>query len=122
MNLKADNGFSLIEMLVATAILALTAVALLDGQAGSLRVTHQLQDKTLAAIVADNRTALALGSAALPVPGNRSGEEDQLGSRYMWREQVRLMPENDILVIDIAVLDAEGGHTLVKRTAYRRAE
>lgn len=116
-----DKGFSLIEMLVAMAILAMTATALLEGQAGSLRAAHGTQVKSLAGIVADSRLALALGATALPAVGARSGNAEMLQQAFQWQEDVRLIRGQDLMVVTVRVLDS-GGKTLTERTGYRRAE
>jgi len=116
------KGFSLIEMLVATAILSLTTVALLEGQAGSMRITSDLQNQAIASIVADSRMSIAQGSAGLPQPGRYSGSQEQFGTLYHWTENVRFLPNNDMLVIEVAVLGPEKTRLLVKRTGFRRVQ
>ncbi len=116
-----DKGFSLIEMLVAMAILAMTATALLEGQAGSLRAAHSTQAKSLAGIVADCRLALALGAADLPTVGSRSGEAEMLQQADRWQEDVRLLSRQGLLVMTVRVQGSDG-KVLTQRTGYRRAD
>ncbi|OWK38753.1 putative type II secretion system protein I precursor [Pseudomonas oleovorans subsp. oleovorans] len=52
---KAQRGFTLIELLVALAIFALIAASVLTASARSVRTASQLENKTLAMWVADNR-------------------------------------------------------------------
>lgn len=116
----ADKGFSLIEMLMAMAILSLTAVALLEGQAQSLRVASTLQEKNLASFVADNRLALLLSSDEALVPGSRSGVESQLGTEFRWQETVRLLKGQNLYVLTVSV-SRDGDSPLVNLTGFRRA-
>lgn len=114
-----EGGFSLLELLVAVAILSLAAVTLIESQAGAVRLTTAVSEQTLAGIVAENRIALALGRLDPPLPGIRTGTETQFGQAFHWREQVRAVPANGVLVIDVTV-EGPGGGQAAQLTAYRK--
>ncbi|TBU99717.1 type II secretion system minor pseudopilin GspI [Phytopseudomonas dryadis] len=72
MDARADRGFTLLEVLVALAIFAVVAASVLTAASRSLIVAEQLQLKTLAGWIADNRiTELQLQTPA-PGPGRDS--------------------------------------------------
>jgi general secretion pathway protein I len=120
--LKSDGGFSLLELLVAVAVLSLAAVTLLDHQASAARMTGRVQEQALAAIVAENRLALLSAQEESPAIGSRSGTEDQFGVSFRWAEVVRMVPGSELMSLDVTVT-AEGGDTpLAKLTAFRRVE
>lgn len=79
--LKSDGGFSLLELLVAMAVLSLAAVTLLDHQASAARMTGRVQEQALAAIVAENRLALLSAQEESPAIGSRSALRTSLGFR-----------------------------------------
>ncbi len=119
---KADAGFSLIELLVAVSILAFVAVALLESQTQAITLTGKIEQRSLASIVAENRLNLALGLVEPPVPGVRSGSEEQLGLTFEWRETVRPAPGNDLTVIEIVVFNpANRQSELARLVGFRRA-
>ena len=70
-----QSGFTLIEVMVALAIFAVVSAALIRNAALSAYQTSQLQDRTVAAWVAENRmTELRTGvrnPADFPRPGSR---------------------------------------------------
>ncbi|MBO6506174.1 MAG: type II secretion system minor pseudopilin GspI [Kordiimonadaceae bacterium] len=101
--LKSDGGFSLIELLVAVSILALAAVSLLESQTQAISITSQLEQRSLASIVAENRLNLALGLIDEPAPGTRSGSENQMGMDFRWQETVRPAPGGDLTIIEVTV-------------------
>ena len=72
---RSQNGFTLIEMLVALAIFSLAALALLRLQGGTLRSTAHLRDGIVAGIVARNVVVEASTDAAPPTLGRTSGVE-----------------------------------------------
>ena len=105
----ADHrGFSLIELLVALAIVALIAAGLLNLAGESTRTAAHLETRVIAAIVADNLAADALladaGTLARPSDGTT-----RVASRD-WRWQRRATPagEASMLRIDIEVTDQDG--------------
>lgn len=117
-----ERGFSLIELLVAVSILALVAVALLDGQTQAITITGKLEERSLASMVAENRLNLALGLVEPPAPGVRSGTEQQLGMTFEWRETVRPAPGNDLTIVEIVVASPNNRQTdLARLVGFRKA-
>ena len=58
-----DDGFSLIEAMVALVVLALAGVALVGTSEAHIRRIAELEDRAIAALVAENRAAeLAVGA------------------------------------------------------------
>lgn len=115
-----DQGFSLIELLVAVAILSFAAVTLLESQTQAVGISSALEQRALAAIVAENRLVLALGPKEEPIPGTRTGSETQMGALFNWQETVRPAPGGDLTVIHIVVSTAESGAELASLTGFRK--
>ena len=115
-----DQGFSLIELLVAVAILSLAAVTMLESQTQAVGMTSQVEQRALASIVAENRLNLALGLKDEPVPGTRTGTEEQMGVRFNWHETVRPTPGADLTLIQVSV-SVTGGQELATLTGFRKA-
>ena len=120
--LKADRGFSLLELLVAVAVLSLAAVTLLEHQGSAARLTGQVQEQALASIVAENRLALLTAQEETPAVGSRSGREDQFGVSYRWSEVVRVVPGAELVSMDVTVTADGSDAPLAHLTGFRRAE
>lgn len=105
--LSGEAGFSLIELLVAVSILALAAVSLLESQTQAISITSQLEQRSLASMVAENRLNLALGLIEEPAPGTRSGSDNQMGMDFRWQETVRPAPGGDLTIIEVTVSTAD---------------
>lgn len=117
--MQADKGFSLIELLVALAIFSFAALALLESQSGSVRTASAVRAQTLASFVADNRIAVFLGAHTVPRPGQYSGQQQQMGVTYDWRENYQLIPGTQLMRMTVSVRDEDNNERAVL-TALRR--
>lgn len=86
--MKAQRGFTLLEVLVALAIFAVVAASVLATSTRSLQNAARLEDKTLAMWIADNRLAEMQLAATPPSEGRDQGELDFAGRRWEWQSQV----------------------------------
>lgn len=85
--MKQDDGFSLIEALVALAVLAIAAVGFMSTVESHIDSTRGLELRATAMWVAENRLAeLTLGEGS-------DGEVEMLGQR--WRVASRRTPTDD---------------------------
>ncbi|WP_417457964.1 type II secretion system minor pseudopilin GspI [Kordiimonas sp.] len=119
---RADAGFSLLELLVAVAVLSLAAVTMIEHQAGGARMTSRVQVQALAATVAENRLALLKTQDVAPRAGSKTGEEEQLGVTFRWREEVRVISGSDMLALNIVVSLENSEAPVATLTGFRRAE
>lgn len=117
-----EDGFSLVELLVAVAILALAAVSLLEHQTQAMGMTSAVEYRALAATVADNRLATVLGQTNPPLSGTTTGQETQMGVAFEWRQTVRPADGGDLMLVQVSVRAADEGRELAALTGFRRAE
>lgn len=113
------TGFTLVEILVALAILAVALAAGMRSVAQAIDSATLLKQRTLALWVAQNRLATAQLAIPWPATGSRDGETVQAGLRFVWRETVSATPNPAFRRIDIAV--AEPGvpdYALAQLTGY----
>ena len=115
-----DSGFSLVELLVAVAILSLAAVTLLESQTQAIGLTSAVEQRSLASIVAENRLNLSLGLAEVPLPGTRTGSARQMGMDFNWRETVRPAPGGSLLIVDVIVSANGSTRELARLTGFRK--
>lgn len=87
------RGFTLLEVLVALAVIALGLVALVQTAAGSARELERLRETTLATwVAADAITRVRVGEG-FPAPGRRDGVA-RMGPRDWYWEMV-IQPTNE---------------------------
>lgn len=101
----AGRGFTLIEILVALAVIAVALAAGMRALAQSTDSATLLKQRTLAMWVAQNRLAEAQLAAGGPAPGAREGEAVQAGTRLRWREAVTATPNPSFRKVELIVTD-----------------
>ena len=103
------RGFTLLETLVALAILAIALAAAFRAMGVATRSAAELRDRTLAELVADNRLAELRASKSFPPTGGNEGEALQAGQRFRWREDVSATPNPLFRRVDVRVFRVGSG-------------
>nr|WP_295371296.1 type II secretion system minor pseudopilin GspI [uncultured Sphingosinicella sp.] len=117
---SAQEGFTLIEMLVALAIFSLAALALLRLEGATVANTARLQDQAMAQIVARNLAVEAMTDPVAPAFGSESGSTANGGRSWRWTRTVGRSPEPRIQQIQIDV-QSQLGPESARLTIFRRA-
>ncbi|MDX9998102.1 MAG: type II secretion system minor pseudopilin GspI [Phenylobacterium sp.] len=117
----AEEGFTLIEILVALAVLGLSAVALLNLAGENTRTAAAMETRTLAAVVAENRAIEALVAPATPAFGRTSGADPLAGREWRWLRLVSRTADPRILRIDVVVQAPDARRTAAEVTVFRGA-
>jgi len=115
-----DEGFTLVEVLVALAIFSLAALALLRLQGATFGTVAQLDDRAIGGIVARNQAVEVLTAATAPAFGTEQGVERNAGREWRWTRQVRRTEDVRLQRVDIAVTAADG-QRVAELTLVRRA-
>lgn len=98
-----ERGFTLIEVLVALAVVTLGMAALLGTLNSAAGTAGYLQDKTLAEWIALNQVATVRLSAQGPSKGSTDGEVDYAGRKWKWTQTIDDMPIPGVLSIVVKV-------------------
>jgi general secretion pathway protein I len=112
-------GFTLIEILVALAIVAVALAAGMRALAQSADSASTLKARTLALWVAQNRLAAAQLAEPWPALGSAAGETEQAGTRFIWRESVSGTPNPAFHKIEIVVAEPQApDYALARLVGY----
>jgi general secretion pathway protein I len=122
-NLKSDRaqrGFTLAEVLVALAVLAVSLAAVLGVVGQSARTAVDLRDRTEAMWLAQDRLTEHQLKRDWPDADTTTGDSETNGRKWYWREQVTTTPNTEMRRIEIEVRAVEGREVLARLAGYLR--
>ncbi len=100
---RRQRGFTLLEVLVALTIFAITAAAMISGIAGSLAAQSHVERKSIAHWVALNQLAVTRMQAQWPGIGMRDGSEEMAGHEWFWTRKIEATADPKLRRVDIEV-------------------
>lgn len=103
-----QSGFTLLEVLIAMAIVAVVLGSLVRMASGSVDNSAALRERTLALWVAQNQLARLRLSGTWPPPGTRHGKAEQGGRDWQWRQTVSPTPDAQVRMVRLQVLNDSG--------------
>jgi len=98
-----DRGFTLVEVVVALAIVAVGMFAVFKTIGDTTHNISYLRDRSLAAWIADNRITEMRLSGELPSVDQTEGDVDFAGRRWHWVATVAQTPVAGLRRIDVRV-------------------
>lgn len=102
-----DRGFTLVEVLVALAILAIAMAAAGRSVALSTDSAAAHRQRVLAGLVAENRLGELVARRGWPGVGVTEGTERQAGVDFRWRAEVIATPHAGLRRVEIQVTEAD---------------
>jgi general secretion pathway protein I len=105
--MRRANGFTLVEVLVALAIVAVALAAASRAAGLSTDSAGALKRRVLAGFVAENRMAELAARRAWPPIGTLRGSETQDGIAFAWRIDVHGTPHPQLRRVEISVASPE---------------
>ncbi len=116
---RAHAGFTLLEVLVALAIIAIALTAVVAETGQHVNSTIHMRDRTLAHWVAMNRVTEQLAAEQWPSVGVSNGVVEMAEREWFWKMTVAATPDEDIRRIDIEVrIDRERDNPNASVIAY----
>jgi general secretion pathway protein I len=100
---RKASGFSLIEVVIALAVLSFALSALIDSASSATNNTAHLQDKAFAHWVAMNQMAELRLSKQWPQTGTKKGDAELAGQQWIWERTTQNTQEKTMRRIDIRV-------------------
>lgn len=118
---RLHRGFTLVEVLVALAVLAIALSAVLRTMGQAIDATTTLRERNTALWVAQNRLVEHQMRRDWPAADTKDGEAEIGGIKWFWREQVSTTPEPRIRRIEITVRRiADSQNTQARLVGYLR--
>ena len=116
---KRVAGFTLVEILVALAVLAIAVAAVEAAVSGYVNNAAYLRNRTLAHWVAMNKVAEMQVSGDWPSPGTRDGESLMATQQWSWQVKVSTTDDADVRRVDVNVFaDKDSKDALATMVAY----
>jgi general secretion pathway protein I len=116
---KPSRGFTLVEVLVALAILSIALLAALRAAGQSTNAVGELRLRMFAGWVAENRLAEHRARGDWLPLGIGRGTQSEGGVELAWREEVIATPDSTFRRIDVFVsAPAEQSRTLARLTGF----
>ncbi|PBN45456.1 type II secretion system protein GspI [Sphingobium sp. D43FB] len=109
----AQQGFTLLEMLVALAVFSLAALALVRLQGVTLRTAADLDSKALGQIVARNLMVEVQSDPLPPSVGEEEGAVANGGRDWRWHRIVKPTDDQRLLQVDLTVDGQPGASPVV---------
>ena len=120
--MKRQPGFTLLEVLVALAVLAIAMGAIISAATQSINTVADLRDQTFASWVALNQVnQLLLDAKPWPNEGSRTGKADLAGRAWRWEARFAKTEDPDLRQVVMTVRAGENGLELSRLMAFRAA-
>jgi len=110
---RLQSGFTLMEVLVALAVVAIALTAILGSSGRTVSNAASLRDTTLAQWVAENRLSEVRLEGQWPSTGGTQGEAEMGGREWFWRMEVENTEDEDLRRVEVSVYtDRDADHSL----------
>ena len=106
--MQNERGFTLLEMLVALSVISIAALALIRLDAYAVRTAGDLDESTMAGIVAQNRVVELWTDPAPPTIGNSAIGVANAGRNWRVEQRVAKTADDSLLRIDLLVRPESG--------------
>lgn len=115
---QASRGFTLLEILVALAVLAIALTATARGIGAAIDTTAELRERTLARWIAEDQLAQLELARAWPALDTTEGDADMGGRKFHWRRQVSSTPVARMRRVELGVFLPEAETPLARLTGF----
>ena len=115
---RPSRGFTLLEILVALAVLAIALTAAARSMGAAIDTTAALRDRTLARWVAEDRLAQLELGREWPALDTKEGDADMGGRAFRWRQQTSASPVARMRRVEVSVFQPETDSPLARMTGF----
>jgi general secretion pathway protein I len=100
----ASRGFTLVEILVALAVLAIALTAAAHSLGNAIDTTAALRERTLARWVAEDRLAELELKREFPALDTQEGDAEMGGRKFHWIQETGVTPVTRMRRVEVSVL------------------
>jgi|TARA_B100000965_G_scaffold404977_1_gene437389 general secretion pathway protein I len=101
--LVRQSGLTLLEVMVALFIFAVTGTAIMKAASEHLNGVGQIEEVAVATWVANNRLNEILMERPWPLKNNQKGQQDMAGRTWYWTQVVKATNDSDFKAVEISV-------------------
>jgi len=105
--IRASQAFTLIEIMVALAIITIALGAIIENTTASNRNAQYLRDKTVAGWVAMNQISTMRASRQWDARRSLSGEVEMAGQDWRWEMKVVTTEDPNVRRLEVEVFKAD---------------
>ncbi len=116
--MKRGRGFTLLEALVALAVIAIGLAAAMRAIGMATQSTRELRQRQLAEWVAENRLAEIRAAGLYPNVGSDEGSAEQGGDKFRWHIDFKATPNPLFRRVDIRVYAAGESSPLAQLSGF----
>lgn len=121
-NNSSNKGFTLIEVLLALAIIAIALTALLKATAQNIQNTERIKDKTIGHLVAmQGASMVQLKLIQISTAMDSTQVTTMLNQKWYWRVNSSATPIKNMQQLTISVSQKQAGPFSVELIAFRYA-
>lgn len=120
MSMQNNKGFTLIEVLIALAILSIALTTIIKFTSQNIRDTTYVQNKTIANWVGTQIiNEVRVGVLKLPEPPDTLEQEtEMLGQTWSWKASLAATPNTHIQEIHVDVFQKTGNKKMISLVSY----
>ncbi len=119
MDKLSQQAFTLLEIMVAMAIIAITMGAIIENSTASNRNAQYLRDKTIAGWVATNQIALIRARREWGNRLDKQGIEEMAGREWTWKMKIIKTDDPNLRRLEVSVFpEDDEQQALVTRTGF----
>lgn len=104
---RSPQGFTLLEVLISLAIIAIVLITCLSSQNQSIRLYHLSRDMTIATILARQKMG-EIELAEFPELGEEEGDFQNTFPGFAWRRRVSETPFEEARRVDLSIIWKQG--------------
>lgn len=115
-----NRGMTLLEVMVALVIFAITGTAVMKAAADHLAGVGQIEEITFATWVANNRMTQVMLSNQWPPKNDQKGSSEMSGRTWYWQQRILKTSDDHLRAIEISVgLDENYEGSITTITSYK---
>lgn len=100
---RTSGGFTLVEVLIALAVVAIALVAFVSAGAQNADYASYIHQRTIAQVVARNRLVEYQVAADWPGIGTREGDVEMADARWHWQAEIKSTADSNVRRADVRV-------------------